>query len=79
MALPRFLDECIQVCSFSFSGATVQALKENIDGLPLKKFNFAVVYAGGNNLQNGDWGPASVKEEELTTPQHGCKLWRKMC
>lgn len=56
-----FLDECIQVCTFSFSGATGQALRENIDGLPLKKLDFAAVYIGGNNLQNGDRGSAVVK------------------
>lgn len=53
-----FLEKSIEVCTFSYSGATVRTLWERIDLLPLKKLDFVVVYIGGNDLQNGGRGSA---------------------
>ncbi|KAM7310044.1 hypothetical protein ISCGN_007004 [Ixodes scapularis] len=57
-----FLETSIDVCNFSYSGATVRTLRERIDILPLKKLKFVIVYIGGNDLQNGGRGSAVVQE-----------------
>ena len=66
-----FLDESVQVCTFSYPGATVRSLREKIDSLPLQQLDFVVVYIGGNNLQNGDKGSAVTKEVLVSMERKG--------
>ncbi|KAG0413156.1 hypothetical protein HPB47_009698, partial [Ixodes persulcatus] len=56
------VEKSIEVCTFSCSGATVRALRERIDILPLKKLDCVEVYKSGNDLQNGGRGSAVVQD-----------------
>lgn len=43
----------VQVCTFSFGGATAVSLAEECRRLGLVALDFVVVYVGGNDLSNG--------------------------
>lgn len=65
-----YIDGRVDVCTFSFAGATVLSLRERIEVMSIKKLDFAVVYVGGNDVQNGDKGSALVVEVVVSKNQH---------
>ncbi|KAM7299188.1 uncharacterized protein ISCGN_019755 [Ixodes scapularis] len=62
----------VQVCTFSFPGASTRTLPGEVGRLHLHATDFVAVYVGGNDLYGGDSAEAiSSRIEELVTTLKG--------